>query len=170
MKIKSKSNSFMNFQGLIRPGTHHLLDFILSLLLAPTSSSDPLSAAWPHTPTPGFDHCICTCLPSDLHILASLLSFIPSNAISSEMPSPMVLCVLKWLEKLYSQYHTSLPMEFSRQEYWSGLPFPSLVDHVILELFAMAHLFWLVLHSMVHRFIELHKPLHHDKAVIHEGV
>ena len=43
-------------------------------------------------------HCICTLsshnvLPSDLHTLASLLSFILSDAISSEMPSPMVLCV-----------------------------------------------------------------------------
>ena len=27
----------------------------------------------------------------------------------------------------------------------------------------------MTLRSMAHSFIELHKPLHHDKAVIHEG-
>ena len=31
-------------------------------------------------------------------------------------------------------------MGFSRQEYWSGLPFPSLVDHVLLELSTMTNL------------------------------
>ena len=33
-------------------------------------------------------------------------------------------------------------MGFSRQEYWSGLPFPSPVDHILWELFTMAHLSW----------------------------
>ncbi|KAF7247625.1 hypothetical protein EYD10_06148 [Varanus komodoensis] len=28
---------------------------------------------------------------------------------------------------------------------------------------------WVALHGIAHSFIELHKPLHHDKAVIHEG-
>ena len=28
---------------------------------------------------------------------------------------------------------------------------------------------WVVLYSMAHSFIELCKPLHHDKAVTHEG-
>ena len=52
-------------------------------------------------------------------------------------------------------------MGFSRQEYWSGLPFPSPVDHVLSELSTMTHLSWVVLHGMAHSFIEL------DKAVIH---
>ena len=30
------------------------------------------------------------------------------------------------------------------------------------------HPSWVILHSMAHSFIELHKPLHYDKAVIHE--
>ena len=51
----------------------------------------------------------------------------------------------------------------SRQEYWSGLPFPSPVDHVLSELSIMTHLSWVVLHVMVHSFIELRKPLCHDK-------
>ena len=52
-------------------------------------------------------------------------------------------------------------MGFSRQEYWSGLPFPSPVDHILSELSTMTHLSWMALHYMAHSFIEL------DKAVIH---
>ena len=50
---------------------------------------------------------------------------------------------------------------FSRQKYWSGLPFPSPVDHVLSELSTMTHLSWVALHSMANGFIEL------DKAVVH---
>ena len=52
-------------------------------------------------------------------------------------------------------------MGFSRQECWSGLPFPSPVDYVLSELSTMTHLSWVALHSMAHSFIEL------DKAVVH---
>ena len=52
-------------------------------------------------------------------------------------------------------------MVFSRQEYWSGLPFPSLVDHVLSELSTTTCLSWVELHGMAHGFIEL------DKAVVH---
>ena len=52
-------------------------------------------------------------------------------------------------------------MGFSRQEYWSGLPFPSPVDHILSELSSMTHLSWVALHDMAHSFIEL------DKAVVH---
>jgi len=52
-------------------------------------------------------------------------------------------------------------MGFSRQEYWSGLPFPSPVDHVFSELSAMTCLSWVALHSLAHSFFEL------DKAVVH---
>ena len=51
-------------------------------------------------------------------------------------------------------------MGFSRQEYQSGLPFPSPVDHVLSELSTMTHLSWVALHGMAHSFNEL------DKAVI----
>ena len=44
-------------------------------------------------------------------------------------------------------------MGFSRQEYWSGLPFPSPVKHILPELFAMTCLSWVALHSMAHSFI-----------------
>ena len=60
-------------------------------------------------------------------------------------------------------------MRFSWQVHGGGLPFPPPVDHILSELSAMTHLSWVALHSMTHSFIELHKPLRHDKAVIHEG-
>ena len=39
-------------------------------------------------------------------------------------------------------------MGFSRQEYWSGLPFPSPVDHVLSELSTMTRLSWVALYDM----------------------
>ena len=50
---------------------------------------------------------------------------------------------------------------FSRQEYWSALPFPSPVDHILSELSTTTHPSWVALHGMAHSFIEL------DKAVVH---
>ena len=52
-------------------------------------------------------------------------------------------------------------MGFSRQEYWSGLPFPSPVDHILWEFSTMTCPSWVALHSMGHSFTEL------DKIVIH---
>ena len=52
-------------------------------------------------------------------------------------------------------------MGFSRQEYWSGLPFPSPVDHVLSECSTMTYLSWVALQGMAHSFIEL------DMAVAH---
>ena len=52
-------------------------------------------------------------------------------------------------------------MGFSRQESWSGLPFPSPVDHVLSELSTMTCPSWVALHSMAHSLIEL------DKAMVH---
>ena len=60
-----------------------------------------------------------------------------------------------------SFYLFILFMGFSRQECWSGLPFPSPVDHVLSELSNMTHPSWVAVHDMAHSFIEL------DKAVIH---
>ena len=52
-------------------------------------------------------------------------------------------------------------MGFSRQEYWSGLPFPYPVDHILSELSTMTCLSWVALHGMAHSFMEL------DKGVVH---
>ena len=52
-------------------------------------------------------------------------------------------------------------MGFTRQEYWSGLLFPSPVDHILSELSNMTHPSQVALHGMAHSFIEL------DTAVVH---
>ena len=41
-------------------------------------------------------------------------------------------------------------MGFSRQEYWSGLPFPSPVDHILSEFSTMTHPSWVAPHSMAY--------------------
>ena len=61
-----------------------------------------------------------------------------------------------------------LSIGFSRQEYWrevatclsSGSGFVSSIHY---------DLSWVVLHGVSLSFIKLHKPLPHDKPVIHEG-
>ena len=60
-------------------------------------------------------------------------------------------------------------MGFSRQGYWSGLSLPPAEDRVASGLLTMTCPSWVALHGTAHSFIELHWPLHHDKAVIHEG-
>ena len=52
-------------------------------------------------------------------------------------------------------------MGFSRQEYWSSLPFPSPVGHALSELSTVTPPSWVSLHGMAHSFIEL------DKTVVH---
>ena len=51
-------------------------------------------------------------------------------------------------------------MGFSWKEYWSGLPFPSPVDHIFSELSTTTRPSWVPLHGMAHSFTEL------DKAVV----
>ena len=46
----------------------------------------------------------------------------------------MLSCVLFFATPWTVAHHAPLSMEFSRQDYWSGLPFPSLVDLPDLEI------------------------------------
>ena len=57
-------------------------------------------------------------------------------------------------------------MGFSWQEYWSGLPFCSAVDHILSELFTMTHPSWVALHSMAHNFTELYKAVVHVMSMV----
>ena len=50
---------------------------------------------------------------------------------------------------------------FSRQDYWSGLPFPSPVDYILSELSTMTCPSWVALEGMAHSFTEL------EEAVVH---
>ena len=62
-------------------------------------------------------------------------------------------------------------MGFSRQEYWSALPFLPPVDHILSELSATTCLSWAALHSKAHLIASLSdaSPFVNDKVVIHEG-
>ena len=55
-------------------------------------------------------------------------------------------------------------MGFPQQEYWSGLPLPPAVDHLLSELFTMTCLFWVTLHEKAHSLTELCPPLHHTSS------
>ena len=57
-------------------------------------------------------------------------------------------------------------MGFSRQEYWSALPFPSPVDHILSELCTMTHLSWVALQGMAHSFTELDKVVFHVNRLV----
>ena len=57
-------------------------------------------------------------------------------------------------------------MGFSRQQCWSGSPLPSLVDHILSELYSMIRPSWVALHGIVHCFIELHKAMIHVMILI----
>ena len=48
------------------------------------------------------------------------------------------------------------------------MPFSPPVRHVLSELFAVTHTSWVALDAMAHSFIELHMPLCHNRAVLHE--
>ena len=63
----------------------------------------------------------------------------------------------------------TLSLGFLQQQCWRGLPFPLLVDHVLSEVLTMTRRSWVALPGAAHGFSELYKPLHHNKAVIHEG-
>ena len=51
---------------------------------------------------------------------------------------------------------------------WFAISSPS--RSCFVRTLTVTHESWVALHGMAHSFTELHKPLHHDKAVIHEGV
>ena len=100
--------------------------------------------------------------------------FILSGSISN---CPPLLPVAYWTPSYLGNSSSSvvsfwifiLLMGFLWQEYWSGLPFPTSVDHVLSEFSTVTHLSWVALHSMTHNFIDLCKPFCHDKAVLREG-
>ena len=57
-------------------------------------------------------------------------------------------------------------MGFWKQEYWSGLPFPSPLDHVLSEISTMMHSSWVALQGMAHSFIELNKAVVHVIKIV----
>ena len=103
--------------------------------------------------------------PSHIHIwvlfLLWLCLFILSGVISP-LISSSILSIYRPGESSFSVLSFCLFILFmglSRQEYWSGLPVPSPVGHVLSKLSTMTHPSWVTLQGIGHSFIEL------DKAV-----
>ena len=90
-------------------------------------------------------------------VLLWLHLFILSGIISPLFSSSILGTY--WPGEFIFQSHTFLPFHlfigFSRQEYWSGLPFLSPVDCILSELSANVCLSWVALHDLSHSFIEL---------------
>ena len=105
----------------------------------------------PVTSTAGYSFCFGSVPPFFLELFlhwSPVAYWAPTNLGSSSF-SVLPFCLF------------ILSMGFSRQEYWSGLPFPSPVDHILSELSTMTRPSWVSLHGVAHSFIEL------DKAVVH---
>ena len=96
-------------------------------------------------------------------LLLSSVSFTPGCCFSfGSIPSFFLELFLYWSSVAYwaptdlgsssfsalSFCHSILFMGFSRQEYWSGLPFPSPGDHILSDLSTMTHLSWVAPHGM----------------------
>ena len=95
-----------------------------------------------------------------------LLSPVPSTTGNcfcfASIPSFFLELLLHWSPAAYwappnlgSSSFSVLPfclfilfMGFSRQEFWSGLPFPSPVDHILSDLSTMTRLSWVAPHGM----------------------
>ena len=112
-------------------------------------------------------YCVCCVgiflLWLHLFILSGVISpLFSSSILGTYWPEELIFqCLIFFLFILL--------LGFSRQECWSGFPFPSPVDRILSELFTMTRPSCMALNGMIHSFIELCKPLCHDKAVIHEG-
>ena len=70
----------------------------------------------------------------------------------------------------YWRFSFSSSNEYSELIYFRIAWFYLLTVHVLSEISTMTCLSWVALNSMAHSFLELGKPFHQDKAVIHEGV
>ena len=92
-------------------------------------------------------------LAPSLHSFWSYFSTVSSSILGTYPPGEFIFQCPVFL--LFHIVHG-----ISRQEYWSGLPFPSPADHILSDLSTMTCLSWVAPHGMV-SFIEL------DKAVVH---
>ena len=128
----------LTFQGLMDPGQHQ------TLLPLPVISTTGC----------------CFCFGSissfflELFLHSSVVYWAPTNLGSSSF-SVLSFCLFV------------LFMGFSRQEYWSGWPFPCPMDHILSELSTMTHLSWVALQGMAHSFIELYKAVIHVINLVH---
>ena len=114
--------------------------------------------------------------PPDTSTTERHFHFWPSLSFFLELflcSSPVTYWILSDLEASSSGVIFFCPLilftGFSRQEYRNGLLFPPPVDHVLSELSARTHPFWVALRGVAHGFFELRKPLRCNRSVVHEG-
>ena len=114
------------------------------------------SQYWTSLPSPG-THTTGCCLFFGSISSFFLKLFLHCSPVTYWMPTDLwssSVCFLSFCLLI-------LFMGFRRQEYWSGLPFPSPEDHVLSELSTMTCLSRVALHGMAHCLVDL------DKAVVH---
>ena len=111
-------------------------------------------------------HTFCDCPTLFEHSNFLVYSFcILAREVPSDFSSCSLICflatsrLLVHLSVSYLFAFSLLFMGFSRQEYWSGLPSPSPLDHNLSELSTMTCPSCVALHSMAHSFKELHKGM-----------
>ena len=127
------------------------LDLTFQVPMHYCSLQHPTLLPSPVTPTAGCCFCFgpLSSFFVELFLCWSPIAYWEPNDLGSSSFSVLSFCFFM------------LFVGFSKQEYWSGLPFPSPVDHIMSELSIMTHPSWVALHSMAHSFIEL------DKAFVH---
>ena len=91
----------------------------------------------------------------ELFLYFFLVAYLIPTSLGSSYFSDLSFCLF------------TLFMEFSRQEYWSGLPLPSPVDHILSEPSTMTRPSWVALYGMAHSFIELDNTVVHVISLIH---
>ena len=88
---------------------------------------DPIDGSPPGSPVPGILQA------RTLEWVSISFSSVWKWKVKVKSVSRIRLLVTPWT----AAYQASPSMGFSRQEYWSGLPFPSLVNHILSELSTM---------------------------------
>ena len=90
----------------------------------------------------------------ELFLYSSLLEYWAPTNVGSSSFSVLSICLF------------ILFMGVSQQEYWSGLPFPSPVDHILSELSTITRPSWVAPHSKAHVCIELEKVVIHVMSLL----
>ena len=106
------------------------------------------------------EHCFCFG-PATSFILGLLIVLLSSSLVAYWTPSDLgeLIFLVSYFLSFYTIHEVLVAIILG----WFAIPSSS--GSHLSEL----HLSWVALHGMAYSFIELHKPLCHDKAVIHEG-
>ena len=107
---------------------------------------------------------------SNLFLLELLVITLHSSPVAYWTPTDLGGGALIIFQHCYLFAFSYCPWDSPCNITWVRLPFPSPVGLALSKLLTMPCLSWVALHCMAHSFIELHKSLHHDNAVIHEVV